>query len=63
MLNHTQPNVTPDYASAHFLARAVTRTQLAELKSKFDKCFEAAAVATGCQVKIKWQPQGPTEGS
>ncbi|KAG2222283.1 hypothetical protein INT45_006962 [Circinella minor] len=57
----TSANVIPDYASGDFLARAVTRTQLAELKSKIDKCFEAAAVATGCQVKIKWQPQGPTD--
>ncbi|KAI9254512.1 hypothetical protein BDA99DRAFT_548095 [Phascolomyces articulosus] len=48
--------------AAHFLARAVTRTQLVELKSKLEKCFEAAAVATGCQVKISWLPQGPTEG-
>ncbi|KAF7723196.1 hypothetical protein EC973_002271 [Apophysomyces ossiformis] len=48
------PNVIPDYASANFYARALNREQLKELSSKLNKCFEAAAVATGCQLKLRW---------
>ncbi|KAG0167256.1 hypothetical protein DFQ28_006384 [Apophysomyces sp. BC1034] len=48
------PNVIPDYTSANFYARSVTRDQLKELSAKLNKCFEAAAVSTGCQVKLNW---------
>lgn len=44
----------PDYASAKFYIRANTRDQLAELKPKFEQCFKASAVATGCQIKMTW---------
>ncbi|KAI8146365.1 hypothetical protein BJV82DRAFT_601512 [Fennellomyces sp. T-0311] len=54
-------NVIPDYASASFLARSVTRKQLAELKSKLEDCFQAAAVATGCRVKLSWIARGPVD--
>ncbi|CDS12180.1 hypothetical protein LRAMOSA04375 [Lichtheimia ramosa] len=47
-------NVIPDYASAKFYIRANTRDQLAELKPKFEQCFKASAVATGCQIKMTW---------
>ncbi|CDS10946.1 hypothetical protein LRAMOSA03211 [Lichtheimia ramosa] len=54
-------NVIPDYASCTFLARSVTKEQLAELKIKMENCIKAAAVATGCQVKLQWSPKGPTD--
>ncbi|KAI9491888.1 hypothetical protein BDB00DRAFT_831063 [Zychaea mexicana] len=54
-------NVIPDYASAKFLIRSVTRTQLAELKSKFENCFKAAAGATGCRLSMSWLPNGATD--
>ncbi|CAO3699630.1 hypothetical protein G6F70_006036 [Rhizopus microsporus] len=51
-------NVIPDHASAHFFVRALTRTELSNLKSKLENCFKAAAIATGCTVKFTWAPQG-----
>lgn len=59
----SQANVIPDYASCTFLARSVTKEQLAELKIKMENCIKAAAVATGCQVKLQWSPKGPTDGT
>lgn len=57
-----QANVIPDYAAGRMYARAVTRKQLAELKVKVESCFKAAAIATGCQVKLSWAPYGPVDG-
>ncbi|KAG2212110.1 hypothetical protein INT46_006027 [Mucor plumbeus] len=52
------PNVIPGYASAYFYTRSVTRNQLTELKGKVENCFKAAALATGCTMKITWAPWG-----
>lgn len=52
----------PGYASAHFYTRSVTRDQLKELKEKVEKCFKAAALATGCTYKITWAPCGQIDG-
>ncbi|KAI8381265.1 uncharacterized protein BYT42DRAFT_565892 [Radiomyces spectabilis] len=54
-------NVIPDYASGAFYVRSATRKQLAELKVKVEKCFQAAARGTGCEVKLAWAPNGPVE--
>ncbi|KAI9491851.1 hypothetical protein BDB00DRAFT_830887 [Zychaea mexicana] len=54
-------NVIPDYASAKFYARSVTRNQLTELKAKLEHCFEAAAKATGCKMKVTWASKGVVE--
>ncbi|KAI9254530.1 hypothetical protein BDA99DRAFT_518648 [Phascolomyces articulosus] len=54
-------NVIPDYASAKFYCRSVTRTQLAELKVKLTNCIQSAAQATGCKVKLTWAPNGVVE--
>ncbi|KAI9023776.1 hypothetical protein CLU79DRAFT_701090 [Phycomyces nitens] len=54
-------NVIPDYASAAFYARSLTREQLAELKVKLENCFKAAGIATGCEVKLTWAASGPIE--
>ncbi|CAO3664651.1 unnamed protein product [Rhizopus stolonifer] len=51
-------NVIPDHSSAQFFVRASTRDQLFDLKTKLENCFKAAALATGCQIKISWSAQG-----
>ncbi|ORZ03988.1 hypothetical protein BCR43DRAFT_484317 [Syncephalastrum racemosum] len=56
-----RPNVIPDYASAQFLCRSLTRNQLVELKAKFENCVRAAAVATKAECKITWDENGMTE--
>ncbi|KAL7309984.1 hypothetical protein PS15m_010798 [Mucor circinelloides] len=54
-------NVIPAYASAHFYARSITKDQLKELKPRVDNCFKAAALATGCEIKMQWGKLGPVE--
>ncbi|KAI9276454.1 hypothetical protein BY458DRAFT_505976 [Sporodiniella umbellata] len=55
------PNVIPDYASAKFYVRSVTREALASLKSQVEACFSAAALATGCRLQTSWGPLGPVD--
>lgn len=57
----SRPNIIPAYASAHFYARSQTRSQLNELKPRLEKCFKAAALATGCTIKLQWGKLGPVE--
>ncbi|KAG1458854.1 hypothetical protein G6F56_006297 [Rhizopus delemar] len=52
-------NVIPRYASAHFYARSITKYELIELKAKMENCFRAAAMATGCELKLTWA--GPVD--
>ncbi|KAG2183819.1 hypothetical protein INT44_008830 [Umbelopsis vinacea] len=54
-------NIIPDYASATFFIRSLKISQLDELKPRVEKCFEAAAVATGCKVKYSWKEVGVTK--
>ena len=49
------PNVVPDHTSGTFLVRAVDETYLEELKTKVLNCFQAAALATGAQLKYAWK--------
>ena len=46
-----QPNIIPEETQLHYYLRAPTVGQLDELTKKVTTCFEAAAVATGCQVR------------
>ena len=46
------PNIIPDYAAARFYVRALDLAYLEELSRRVVACFEAAAQATGCRVKI-----------
>ena len=46
------PNIIPDYAAARFYVRALDLAYMDELFRRVIACFEAAARATGCQVKI-----------
>ncbi|MDQ6418377.1 M20 family metallopeptidase [Paenibacillus sp. LHD-117] len=46
------PNIIPDYASAKFYVRSGTRAYTNELAAKVLKCAEAAALATGCTLRV-----------
>lgn len=46
------PNIIPDHAAARFYVRALDLAYMEELYRRTVGCFEAAAQATGCRVKI-----------
>jgi amidohydrolase len=48
------PNIVPAHTAASFLVRAQDLEYLNELKKKFLKCFEGAAMATGARLEYKW---------
>jgi amidohydrolase len=48
------PNIVPERASCRFYVRAADVHQLAPLKKRVHACFEAAALATGCNPDIRW---------
>ena len=47
------PNVVPSHTSARFMVRARTIGELAEIRDKVFRCFEAGALATGAQLEIR----------
>jgi amidohydrolase len=47
------PNVVPAHTSARYLIRSETLDQLAELRPKVYRCFEAGGLATGATVEFK----------
>ncbi len=46
------PNVVPAHTAARYIIRSETVGQLAELRPKVYRCFEAGALATGAKVEI-----------
>jgi amidohydrolase len=46
------PNVVPAHTSARYIIRSETLDQLAELRPKVYRCFEAGGLATGAKVEI-----------
>jgi amidohydrolase len=46
------PNIIPEYAAARFYVRALDLAYMDELFGRVVQCCEAAAQATGCQVKL-----------
>ncbi|KAJ6591581.1 hypothetical protein DFH09DRAFT_178830 [Mycena vulgaris] len=50
------PNVIPDYAKMHWLVRAPTSDLLAAFVERVQRCFQAAALATSCEIKMKLAP-------
>ncbi|MFI0355744.1 amidohydrolase [Actinomadura sp. 9N407] len=46
----TAPNVIPDASRGRWIVRSSTMAGLAELKPRVLRCFEAGAVATGCDL-------------
>lgn len=47
-----KPNIIPEKSSMEYMIRAPDRIDLKLLVSRVRTCFEAAAMATGCQVEI-----------
>ena len=48
------PNIVPDRAVGTFYVRASDGMALADLKARVKNCFEAGALASGCDVEIQW---------
>jgi amidohydrolase len=48
----TAPNVVPAHTSAKYIVRSETLEQLAELRPRVYRCFEAGALATGAKLEI-----------
>ena len=48
------PNIVPDRAVGTFYVRAENGLALADLKKRVQNCFEAGALAAGCEVQIDW---------
>jgi amidohydrolase len=46
------PNIVPAHTSAKFYVRARTLGELTEICDKVDRCFQAGALATGCELQI-----------
>ncbi|KAJ3488658.1 hypothetical protein NLI96_g2682 [Meripilus lineatus] len=46
--------VIPDYAKMRWIVRAPTWGEVVSLRTRVVNCFEAAALATACKVKIKF---------
>lgn len=52
-----KPNIIPERAVMEYYVRAPTRTERGHLAKRIVACFEAAAKATGCDVKIEDQDE------
>ena len=48
------PNIVPDRAVGTFYVRAENGMALADLKKRVQNCFQAGALAAGCEVQIDW---------
>jgi len=46
------PNVVPAHTEAHYIVRARTLSDLGDVKTKVQRCFEAGALATGSTVEM-----------
>ncbi|HEV2386764.1 MAG TPA: M20 family metallopeptidase [Candidatus Acidoferrales bacterium] len=46
------PNVVPAHTAARYMVRATTLEDLAEVRGKLFRCFEAGATATGARLEI-----------
>jgi metal-dependent amidase/aminoacylase/carboxypeptidase family protein len=51
-------NVVPGHSSGTFYIRAANRAILRDVRERIERCFEAGAMATGCEVRIEMS--GPT---
>lgn len=53
--NNWAPNVVPGESTLIYNVRAPTIAALKALTARVQKCFEAAALATGCSAEYDWQ--------
>ncbi|MGD2101181.1 MAG: M20 family metallopeptidase [Acidimicrobiia bacterium] len=49
------PNVIPDMTSSRWIVRAETADRFDTVRAKVIACFEAAAIATGCELEIEYE--------
>jgi amidohydrolase len=47
------PNAVPEHTAGRWYVRAETLAELAEVEPRVRRCFEAGAVATGCELRIE----------
>jgi len=47
------PNIVPAHTSARYMVRARNLDELAEVRAKVMRCFEAGALATGAQLEVR----------
>jgi amidohydrolase len=47
------PNVVPAHTSAKYMVRAQTIDELADVRTKVHRCFEAGAIATGAKLEVR----------
>ena len=47
-------NVVPDYTRGAFYVRALKPWYMEQLKQRVQHCFEAGALATGCEMAVDW---------
>lgn len=55
------PNVIPDLTASRWIVRAETADRFNVLRDKVMACFEAAAVATGCELEIEYEGEPYTD--
>jgi metal-dependent amidase/aminoacylase/carboxypeptidase family protein len=48
--------IIPEYAQARYCVRSASMERYKILKKKFVNCLEAAALATGCELRTTWLP-------
>lgn len=48
------PNIVPRLTEARFYVRAASMEELHPLKQRVVRCFEAGALATGCELELHW---------
>jgi amidohydrolase len=53
----TAPNIVPERTSGEFLVRAREQAYMEELVQKVKNIFQAAALATGCSVKLSFEEE------
>lgn len=49
-----EPNIIPDSASLEYFIRDSTASSVDNLATKVENCFNAGALATGCEVRCTW---------
>jgi metal-dependent amidase/aminoacylase/carboxypeptidase family protein len=55
------PNVVPAHTGASYSMRALTIDDLTDVRTKVLRCFEAGALATGCDVETRMSPYAYAE--
>jgi metal-dependent amidase/aminoacylase/carboxypeptidase family protein len=48
------PNIVPKLTTAAYFVRAANSEELQLLKERVVRCFEAGALATGCDLEVSW---------